>query len=270
MSKNLQLWTLIFQTLILAATLVSSYLLFAKHRDPKIYWSLGKNIAAVYVIIEVLLLLSWNAINAAIVMGLLHFLSIGLALMCGFRLLRILKLPAFIFLSPSSHSKKWRKKFSLGKFFTVSILSAVFICVFTYILFKFTNPQVAPFLKEAPSTLSSSALSSIPKSVGLFFLCVAFYEEIIFRIFFQSVFRYLFRKISHAGPWAILATSALFAVGHFGILETWWIKLTQTFVIGLVLGALMNTYGFEASFLAQAILNIFELYASKYFLPQMS
>lgn len=143
------------------------------------------------------------------------------------------------------------------------VFYSLMICAFTFIFFKFANPELSSFLKETMQQEGSSAVSQkVLFSSILFFVLIAFYEEVLFRLFIQTFLSYLFRKFYFGGGLAILMTSALFAVGHYGILETWWIKFTQTFVVGLVLGHLMKKHGMETSFAVHAVLNIFALYST--------
>ena len=120
---------------------------------------------------------------------------------------------------------------------------------------------MSDFIKEATEA-QGKFKAQVEISSIVFFLLVAFYEEVLFRLFIQTFLSYILRNFALGSLLALIGSSFLFAIGHFGILATWWVKFVQTFTIGIVLGHIMKRHGMEASFGTHAILNIFALYTS--------
>lgn len=180
---------------------------------------------------------------------------------------RQLKVPSLPMLAACTRSRKDLLPYPAATYLKVIIFYSLAVCIFTALLFKFTHPEISDFLKEAIEEEKTLAVHrSVQWSSILFFLLVAFYEEVIFRLFIQTFFLRVFRKFFWAVPAAIFLSSTLFAVGHFGVLATWWVKFVQTLVLGIVLGHAMKKYGMETSFAIHSILNIFALYASGFLL----
>ncbi|MBI1882983.1 MAG: CPBP family intramembrane metalloprotease [Chlamydiae bacterium] len=221
-----------------------------------IYWNFGKNTASLFVLLELGVLILRSLWTQNWLIALFHFVTLSLAITTGMMLCRKLKrpsLPVILSLSRARHRLKIQNLLSRLK---IILLYSLLICSFTYILFKLFPPLEAKLLEN------HSGAQVIPVSSALFFILVAFYEESIFRLFLQTFLAYLLRK-KKGGVWmAIIGSSLIFATAHLGILSAWEIKFTQTFLIGLALGHLMNRYGLETAFFTHAILNIFALYTA--------
>jgi membrane protease YdiL (CAAX protease family) len=190
-----------------------------------------------------------------------HFISIVLSVMGGMLLARRLNQPSFPLLISLTRTRKDGSGELWQNFLKPVLIYAPLICIFTFFLFKFTQPEISAFIKESVET-QGKFKTQVEISSIIFFLLVAFYEEILFRLFIQTFLSYLLRRSALRSFLAIAGSSLLFALGHFGILATWWVKFVQTFTIGIVLGHLMKKHGMEASFGVHAILNIFALYTS--------
>src|SRR5574341_234921 len=190
-----------------------------------------------------------------------HFISIALSLMGGMMLARRLSLPSLPFITSLTRGRKDKSTRLLQDFLKPIFIYAPLICIFTFFLFKFTHPEMSDFIKEAVE-VQGKLKAKVELSSIVFFLLVAFYEEILFRLFIQTFLSYILRRFALGSFIAIVGASLFFAMGHFGILATWWVKFVQTFTIGLVLGHVMKKHGMEASFGVHAILNIFALYSS--------
>jgi membrane protease YdiL (CAAX protease family) len=186
--------------------------------------------------------------------------------MSGMLFLRKLHLPSLPLLISLGQAKPSR---SFIKMLSVRLLPILFysflVCGFTFVLFKLTNPEMSEALRNAAEGQTQAARNiKIGYSSMIFFMLVALYEEVLFRLYLQSFFSYIFRRTTAGWIYALLVTSVIFAVGHFGILETWWVKFIQTFVIGIILGIAMRRHGMETSLAVHSILNIFALYSSAY------
>lgn len=254
---------LIFQAGLAVSLLGSIYYCLKNRAASRLYWNFGKNLASTFILVEVLLLLASGAIISATFLVPFHFLSVALSVMGGMLLARRLAQPSLPILSALTRPRQR----SVSTYLPALILNVSFfsilICAFTFVLFKATRPEISDFLKPAvedASTITVQAKVNLGSVV--FFTLVAFYEEIVFRLFLQTLFGYWLRKLKGGQFLAVAIASVIFAVGHFGVLETWWVKFVQTFFIGLALGYLMKRRGMETSFATHTVLNIFALYSS--------
>jgi membrane protease YdiL (CAAX protease family) len=150
-------------------------------------------------------------------------------------------------------------------FLTILSVSAIGI-LYSVGLFRLTSPHMSELAQQrfgAPSTGSSGPISL---QGILFILEVAIFEEIVFRLGIQS-FLVKYLKLKGNGYWiAILITSALWTLGHVGVLDPEWVKLAQIFPLGLLLGWLFRKYGAESTILAHALFNIVLAFLAPYLL----
>jgi membrane protease YdiL (CAAX protease family) len=86
---------------------------------------------------------------------------------------------------------------------------------------------------------------------------VAVKEEITFRLFIQTQLECWLRRTNWAAGWAILATSALWTLGHAGALEPNWVKFAQIFPMGIVLGIMRRRWGVTPCIFVHVVLNFF-------------
>ncbi|MBI1871564.1 MAG: CPBP family intramembrane metalloprotease [Chlamydiae bacterium] len=213
-----------------------------------------------FALFELLTLISRGIENTVWIVA-LHIITIFFYLISGMLISRRLNQPSLPFIIYFTRPKKHPLPFGFYKIFRVIGVYALTVCLLTFFLFQWTHPQVASFLRDSLTSLNASKIHVELSSI-LIFTTVAFYEEIVFRLFIQGFVRFIFKKYTWNGVVAILFSSLLFSLGHFGILETWWVKFVQTFVIGIILGKLMKKYGMEISFAVHTILNIFALYTA--------
>ncbi len=87
-------------------------------------------------------------------------------------------------------------------------------------------------------------------------LVAAVSEELLFRGLIQAWLTRWLGGTSRAMVLAVLASSALWALAHWGNTDQPWLKLGQIFLIGLALGALVRRYSVEASIIAHVALNV--------------
>lgn len=256
-------FVLIFQICLTLSLFGGIYFCLKNRHAARIYWHFGKNIASCFALVELILFLQRGVLANTSVLIPLHFFSIAAAAMSGMFFLRKLHLPSLPVLIAIGQAKPSRSAVPLiaQRIIPILFFSGI-VCGFTFLLFKFTNPELSNALKNAAE--GQTQAMKIGYSSIIFFILVALYEEVLFRLYLQSFLSYLFRRTTLGWIYALLLTSVIFAVGHFGILETWWIKFTQTFFIGIVLGIAMRKYGMETSLAIHSILNIFALYSSAY------
>ena len=256
----------IFQVCLTLSLFGGIYFCLKNRPAARIYWRFGKNIASCFALVELILFVQRGVLANTSILIPFHFLSISLAAMSGMLFLKKLHLPSLPLLITIGQSKPSRSSTKMLSQRLLPILFySVLVCGFTFILFKLTNPELSDALKNAAEGQTQATRNiKIGYSSVIFFVLVALYEEVLFRLYIQSFFSYIFRRTTLGWVYAILLTSIIFAVGHFGILETWWIKFTQTFVIGIILGVAMRKHGMETSLAVHSILNIFALYSSSY------
>lgn len=90
---------------------------------------------------------------------------------------------------------------------------------------------------------------------GLFLLLTVVGEELTFRLGIQNYFAGLFGRGAAGYSAAIVLSSALWSLGHIGIVDPEWVKFAQIFPAGLALGWLFRYAGFEACVIAHGVLN---------------
>lgn len=251
----------LFQVLTLLLWVIALVIIAQNPMPRKIYWYYSKNIASIFIaLMAIVLILRQVHYPFLLVLLPMNFVIALIFTNAGFYLSTCNKnynLPILLSLG-RKHSKC--RNFECWKMILHIIIWSLFICTFTYILFKITNPKMAHYLQD--QTESFDLDNAIPTTAILFFVLIALYEEIIFRLFTQNFLMRLFRRISFGKILAVILTSIFFAYGHTGILENDWVKLLQTFVIGLVLSHSMLKYGMEASLTIHIILNLFAIFAA--------
>jgi len=259
-------FVLIFQICLTLSLFGGIYLCVKNRPAAAIYWRFGKNIASCFALIELILFVSRGVLANTSLLIPFHFISISLAAMSGMLILKKLHLPSLPLLISLGQSKPSRNFVKMASQRLLPVLFySILVCGFTFVLFKFTNPEMSEALRNAAQGQSQAAQNiKIGYSSIIFFLLVALYEEVLFRLYLQSFLSYLFRRSALGWVCALLVTSVIFALGHFGILETWWVKFIQTFVIGIILGIAMRRHGMETSLAVHSILNIFAIYSSAY------
>ena len=267
MDKNLMFYAIIYHSILFLFLLIALAVWITNRRIARIYWIYGKNIAAVFIFFEIIVFLA-KKLDAKILFTIvpLNFIIISVFMTAGMILSKKLNLPSIPLLRSITRGRKDVKNISFIGLIISVILGSAFVCLFTAGLFLVTRPGLSVFMQETVIQGESTTPADIGKSTLLFFILIAVYEEIIFRQFIQRFLSWVLRGIKGGWLLSILLTAALFALGHVGILSTLWVKLTQTFVIGLTLGCIMRKYGLEASIFVHAVLNIFALYASGYLL----
>ena len=82
-----------------------------------------------------------------------------------------------------------------------------------------------------------------------------FAEEIVYRLGLQNALTYWWRHSRYGHHWAIVATSALWSLGHIGAVEPGWVKITQIFVFGIILGHLNRRFGIGACIIMHSLFN---------------
>lgn len=137
----------------------------------------------------------------------------------------------------------------LPAYLKVTALGFLAAFVYSYLLFKTTDPQIPAALK-----IQKQALSPFVTALVMFELAIV--EEIIFRLGIQSFIAKVFDLENHKYWIAILVTSFFWAVSHLGTLDPAWVKLVQVFPTGIMLGYIFKKYGLESAIFVHGAYNI--------------
>ncbi|NES04029.1 MAG: CPBP family intramembrane metalloprotease [Okeania sp. SIO2F4] len=142
----------------------------------------------------------------------------------------------------------------LSQLIIPTLAVTAFCILYSIILFKFTNPELASSMRklfESDMTRENYSAANF-----VFFLVAAFSEEITYRLGIQN---YLAIHLNwrHSRYWlAILVTSILWTIIHTDTLHPNWVKFAQIFPIGLLLGWLFRKYGIISCILAHGLFNV--------------
>ena len=125
----------------------------------------------------------------------------------------------------------------------------VFMLVWTAFLIS-----IVPNMTTEPNIHASMGIGDMPPLlqwpfvIGVLTLAPIF-EECLYRHYLlfrvAALFPDRYRKLGVA--FAIALASLVWAVAHHGLLEPYWLKLAQTFILGLVLGATAWRHGLAAA-----------------------
>jgi membrane protease YdiL (CAAX protease family) len=122
------------------------------------------------------------------------------------------------------------------------------------VLFLITRPQLSEIMQRRVDISAMQATDAFSLQGIIILLEVAIAEEIVFRLGIQN---FLGRLLKDRSYWiAIALTSAIWTLGHAGVLQPDWVKLAQIFPIGLVLGWLYRKYGVESTIIVHSIFNV--------------
>lgn len=131
---------------------------------------------------------------------------------------------------------------------------------YSAVLFLLTEPGPAGGIEPTSWGTPWESPLELPGSTELvffwvFLLLTVVGEELTFRLGIQNYFAGLFGH-GAAGYWAaIVLSSALWSLGHLGVVDPEWVKFAQIFPAGLALGWLFRRAGFEACVIAHGVLN---------------
>lgn len=128
--------------------------------------------------------------------------------------------------------------------------------LYSVVLFRVFSPQISDLVRENFGVTSIPVDAEYTLGIGLFVLSTGMLEEIFIRSGIQNFLaRYL--KLRRQQYWlAVLLSTALWTLGHVGVIEPAWVKLAQVFPIGILLGWLSWKYGMESAMLAHGLMNV--------------
>jgi len=146
-------------------------------------------------------------------------------------------------------------------FIKVLWVSAISI-FYSIILFLLTKPHMSELAQQKFGSPTANLESAVTIQGILLFFEIAIAEEIVFRLGIQN-FLVKYMKLQNNNYWiAIVITSALWTLGHAGVLEPEWVKLAQIFPVGLLFGWLYKKFGAESTMLAHGIFNLVLVFLS--------
>ena len=239
--RALAFWSFLALWLLIATIFVKFFRLGRETQD---LWQPGLILAGTIFCTTALLsiLAGRQSASPGIILGVafVSLRSTGLAIV-GVYLSRLLGFPSFPLLSSLFHETTSQLALKVRSRVLPTILVVISLVLITTIFFRLTNPKM----------MVPIATISLP-GVLLFALLIPLEEEVLFRLGIQTYLTYFF---SGRDTLAILLTSVLFSLQHIGLLEPEWVKVSQTFLIGIALGWLYRMRGFESSYCAHALFN---------------
>lgn len=132
-----------------------------------------------------------------------------------------------------------------------ALLGVLFMLAYTATLFRLADASPsAAILQQLDSAFEISFAALLA------FAAVGYAEEIVFRLGLQNALTYRWRHSRYGHHWAIVATSALWSLGHIGAVEPDWVKFAQIFVFGLMLGHMNRRFGIGACIIAHSLFNV--------------
>ena len=148
------------------------------------------------------------------------------------------------------------------------VSACVAVNVYSLVLFRVTAAHPSKVVREALMTQEEqedyerSRAAGEPWRPGItprgmaVFAHLAVMEELIFRLFWLTFLLGSLRRFRWRGPVSIVLTSAVWALGHAGVVEPPWVKLVQISVIGLLLGYVYLRTGIEGAIATHLSLNL--------------
>ena len=137
-----------------------------------------------------------------------------------------------------------------------------FSMLWLFVAAAFFHARIAPERLEALRPDARQTAGALMLNIFALIILAPFMEEVIFRGFIQGklaiICRHpLLRRMARTDLVVpIAATSALWAIGHFGILQPNWVKWVQIFGIGVVIGVARMRLGLEACVILHLIFNL--------------
>ena len=131
---------------------------------------------------------------------------------------------------------------------------------YTQLLLTAFSPQPSEFLVRAWGLDGVDHTADLtPIGVALVGL-VAIGEELVFRLGIQNFLATACNWWGRRYWLAIVATSAIWTLGHAGTLDPDWVKFLQIFPVGIALGWLFRKHGIESCIAVHVLFNVLAAY----------
>ena len=148
---------------------------------------------------------------------------------------------------------RFRRDFVIRKFsISLIILSFLAVILYSVALFALLRPTSSPLLEDFWSSITEINRSFSPVILVAF----ALGEEIIFRLFLQNLLASYLGFLRYGWIVAIFLSSAVWALGHGGMVHPEWVKFLHVLGIGVILGLLMRRQGVESCIVVHGSLNL--------------
>lgn len=144
------------------------------------------------------------------------------------------------------------------KSYTLAIMTSIIGAVlFSYVLFKVTNPTASEMLKNIIES-DGSLTQGGGVNFGLIFMMISvgISEEISFRFVTQNYLAKKFTFIRDRYWIAIVISALLWTFAHANTTNPEWVKFVQIFPVGLTLGWMFKKFGLESCIIAHAGFNV--------------
>lgn len=127
---------------------------------------------------------------------------------------------------------------------------------YTQLLFWAFSPQPSEHVVRAWG-LDGDDASEVLTPIGVALIgLVAVSEELVFRLGIQNFLAAACNWWGRKYWLAIVATSALWTLGHAGALDPNWVKFLQIFPVGVALGWLFRKHGIESCIAVHVLFNV--------------
>ena len=140
------------------------------------------------------------------------------------------------------------------KEFSIRFIILGFIAIVSYsiALFALLRPSSSPLLDDFWQTMTETNRAFSP----IILVTFALGEEVIFRMFLQNFLAFYLNFLKYGWLVAIFISSAVWALGHGGMVQPEWVKFVHVLGIGMILGLLMRRQGVESCMIVHGSLNL--------------
>ena len=144
----------------------------------------------------------------------------------------------------------------LKKYLLLGLGGGVLCILYSAILFLITKPQMSDLVQQNFGMPVTNTGNEMTINVILALIEISIAEEIIFRLGIQN-FLAKHLNLQNGKYWiAIVITSAIWTLGHTGVMDPQWVKFAQIFPIGLLLGWMNKKLGVESTIIVHVIMNL--------------
>jgi membrane protease YdiL (CAAX protease family) len=251
-----------YSALIIAFEVIALIIVFRKLYEAKVVIRFAIPLIVTYFIIAAAnpFISSFLSSDATLVIRALPDVLLSLALFSLFfasgyllsRKNRINAFPILRYLRPFSNISPRR---TLMVYWKPALLIIVLINIYSFFVAFLLHPQPPETLdKILPKFLRIK--QTMPVQFLLLVIGAALYEEILFRLFLQNLVERVAHRVAFKVPAAIVISSAVWAIGHSGMLVPRGTKELQIFGVGLILGYAARKWGLEVCIAAHLALNV--------------
>lgn len=181
----------------------------------------------------------------------ISFFTVVISISVGGFFCKRLKLPGIPAIGSKGISRPKR-------FYLIILIAILLMFLYSMLLFWLTHPSETAFAKEVWKIYTERFGLKAKygfATVLLLLATKAISEEVTFRLFIQNMLGYSFKKLRWGYLLAILLTASIWALPHAGVMRPEWVKFTQVFGFGIILGLLMRRQGVASCMIVHIVLN---------------